>query len=95
MPCEWLKGPGGSTIHINRSGGRKKECPFCRKGWVSKLCDFPIGHGKTCDAPMCDACATRMGRQETQLGGGFSRPNDTKDFCPIHKGQPEPSEAAA
>jgi hypothetical protein len=92
MPCEWLSGPGGSVIHINYGrGGRKKQCPFCKKGHVEKLCDFPIGHGKTCDAGMCSHCATTLGRQTTDIGSGFKRLNDTKDVCPIHnKGQPVP-----
>ena len=94
MPCEWLQGPNGSVIHLHTSGGRKKQCTFCKKGWVSKLCDYPVGHGKTCDAGMCDRCTTTLGRQDTPLAPGskFVRPNDTIDVCPIHKGKPFPEE---
>jgi len=44
MPCEWLKDKDGNIIHINygRGGGKKKLCPFCHKGRVSKLCDYPL-----------------------------------------------------
>lgn len=91
MGCEWLKGPGGTTIHIRTSGVRKKKCPFCKRGSVAKECDYPIGHGKTCDAGMCAQCATTIGRQDTNLGNGFSRPNDTVDVCPIHDGKAWPS----
>jgi hypothetical protein len=92
MPCEWLKDEKtGTVIHINRGrGGKKKPCPFCKRGWVSKLCDYPIGNGKTCDAEICDRCATQLGHQNTPYGEGTSlvRLNDTIDVCPIHKGQP-------
>ncbi len=92
MPCEWIKGPNGEVIHINRgrSGGKKKPCPFCKRGLVSKLCDYPVGSGKTCDAEMCDQCKTTLGSQETEFAPGFKRMNDTLDVCPIHKGQPFP-----
>jgi hypothetical protein len=95
MPCEWLKDEKtGAVIHINRGrgGGKKKLCPFCKKGWVSKLCDFPVGNGKTCDAEICDQCATNRGYQNTPYGKGTDlvRLNDTVDVCPIHKDQPFP-----
>jgi len=95
MPCEWLQGPNGSVIHLHTRGGRKKQCPFCKRGWVSKLCDFPVGHGKTCDAEMCVDCTTTVGHQNTEIGGGLKRMNDTVDLCPIHKGQPFPEPEAA
>lgn len=67
------------------SGGRKKKCPFCKAYHVSKLCDFPMQHGKTCDAEICDNCATTLHSQETDLGHGLTKLNDTYDVCPIHK----------
>jgi hypothetical protein len=85
MPCEWLQGPNGETIHLNYGRTRRKQCPFCKDGWVSKLCDFPIGQGRTCDAGMCPACVTTVGRQNTEIGGGLKRMNDTVDLCPIHR----------
>lgn len=96
MPCEWLQSPDGTVIHINRGrGGKRKVCPFCKRGKVEKLCDFPLGHGRTCDAEMCAQCATQKGHQHTEIGGGFKRLDDTIDVCPIHASQPFPMEEAA
>lgn len=92
MSCEWLEGPGGSIIHINRGRGRRKPCPFCKTGAVSKLCDYPVGNGKTCDAEICDRCTSTLGRQTTEYAPGFKRLNDTIDVCPLHKGKPFPPE---
>lgn len=51
---------------------RRRPCRFCRTGFVTKLCDFPVGpRGKTCDAGMCDTCATNVGPD--------------RDHCPRHK----------
>lgn len=90
MPCEWLKTDDGTVIHVNRGrpGGRAKACPFCKKGRVSKLCDFPLvdGDGKTCDAEMCDACSRTLGRGDVRIAPGLKRINDTIDVCPIHRG---------
>lgn len=52
-----------------------------------KLCDFPIGDGRTCDAQMCDKCAVTLGRGEVDIGGGMKRLNDSIDVCPLHRGQ--------
>jgi hypothetical protein len=71
MPCEWLKTKEGGVVHINRgrSRGPKMHCKFCHKDYHGgKLCDFPIGDGKTCDAQMCDECAHTIGRQDVELG---------------------------
>lgn len=96
MPCEWWKTDDGSVIHLNMGHGRgkKKLCPFCRSGRVSKLCDFPLGDPlipgdppRTCDAEMCDACARTLGRGDTPIAKGLSRMNDTIDVCPKHRGQ--------
>jgi hypothetical protein len=57
-----------------------ERCDFCRNKKATRLCDYPVGHwvsphmvakfGKiiTCDAKMCDACATKLGFEV--------------DFCP-------------
>lgn len=70
------------TIICRKRGPR--ICNFCGR-FSTKLCDFPIkvgdiGHTRTCDAPMCDACATRVG------------PN--RDYCPNHA-KPAVSESEA
>ena len=88
-PCEWLRRPDGSVIHINRSRGNKRmKCPFCGASYNrddGKLCDFPVGEGRTCDAQMCSSCARTLGRQETERAAGFKKLNDTIDVCPKHR----------
>jgi hypothetical protein len=90
MPCEWLE-KDGAVIHINRGRGRKRlTCRFCHRIYNiddGKLCDFPVGNGKTCDAQMCSQCARTIGSQHTDMGGGFKKLNDTVDYCPIHAKQ--------
>ena len=89
MPCEWLKTADGTVVHINCGKGRGKmmKCKFCNQNYrqnEGKLCDFPVGNGKTCDAEMCGSCARTLGRQETEIGHGLKKMNDTIDVCPIH-----------
>jgi len=89
MPCEWLKGPNGEVIHINRGRTRAKQrtCKFCKAIYTEgKLCDFPVGNDRTCDAEMCNRCARTLGRGDVPIGGGLKRINDTIDVCPIHRG---------
>jgi hypothetical protein len=45
-------------------------CRVCGSRPATRLCDFEISPGKTCDARMCDHCALRVG--------------DDTDFCPKH-----------
>ena len=76
MHCEVIKNREGQPIGII-CGHRQRSrtlCKFCNRDFVRKLCDFPTGAGgKTCDAGMCDRCATSIGPD--------------KDYCPTHKGQ--------
>lgn len=70
MICETIKTPGLTAIVCR--GGRRKippPCRFCGKT-SSKLCDFPVSKKSTCDAPMCDDCATSIGQDS--------------DLCPAH-----------
>ena len=99
MPCEWYKTADGTVIHINRGrgGSRRLECKFCHEMYSEskgKLCDFPVEHGKTCDAAMCNECSRTLGHQHTDAGSGMKRLNDTIDVCPIHRGQPFPKPAS-
>ena len=90
MPCEWLKTADGTVMHINRghSRGPKRHCKFCGSHYYGgKLCDFPVGESRTCDAQMCNECARTLGRGEVQIGAGMTRLNDTIDVCPIHRGK--------
>jgi hypothetical protein len=86
MPGEFLKYEKG-FVHINYGRRpRKKLCKFCGQPYrEGKLCDYPIAEGKTCDAEMCGSCARTLGRQETDIGGGLIRPNDSIDVCPDHR----------
>lgn len=88
-PCEWYRTADGATVHVKRGrGGRKQTCKFCRQQYSEgKLCDFPIGHGRACDAEMCNECARTIGHQQTDAGHGLKRLNDTIDVCPIHREQ--------
>jgi hypothetical protein len=52
--------PGGGRAIVKLAPAAK--CEFCRMRPHTKLCDFPAGPGKTCDAKMCDRCATHVGR---------------------------------
>lgn len=66
------------------------KCKFCNYNyWEAdgKLCDFPIGDGKTCDAAMCKDCARILGTQATDIGHGMKKLNDTIDVCPVHRDQ--------
>lgn len=76
MPCKFIPMPGGGYAHIKFANRPRRRCRFCNTGWVDKLCDFPTmidGNGKvrTCDAGMCQNCATSKGPDV--------------DYCPHHK----------
>jgi hypothetical protein len=73
--CTTVKSPDGQVMAIVCGLRRRAlpRCKFCGQGEATKLCDFPMGNGKTCDVPMCDGCAKVM---------GFDR-----DYCPAHAPQ--------
>jgi len=77
MPCEVKRGPTGSIdVIICRRGQRSKPCASCGRP-STKLCDYPLTGsriGETCSRPLCDACATTVGRK----GGA------TIDYCRVH-----------
>jgi hypothetical protein len=58
----------GNAIVCSRE--RRKGCASCGRP-STKLCDFDIGGGKTCDRAMCDQHAKRVG------------PN--RDYCSQHQ----------
>ena len=70
MPCQHVKIPGGGYAIICGRGKRPIICSVCHR-IGSKLCDWPVGNGKTCDRPLCDACAVSGGKEI--------------DFCPSHQ----------
>ncbi|HZU33151.1 MAG TPA: hypothetical protein VFB79_18695 [Candidatus Angelobacter sp.] len=69
MHCDQINLNGMAMI-ICRSGSRPK-CKFCRTRPATKLCDAPVGRGRTCDAQMCEQCALTL--------------NGDKDLCPDHR----------
>jgi pyruvate-formate lyase-activating enzyme len=79
MKCDEVSIPnpeGGEPIRaIICTRGRRHNCQFCSR-WATKQCDFPVvrkGKDVTCDAWMCDRCATKQS------------PSADIDFCPPHE----------
>lgn len=70
MPITTIHGPNGPITAFVCGRSRAKKCGTCGLD-ATKLCDFPMENGATCDAGICDACATEMGM-------GI-------DYCPKHK----------
>jgi len=71
MPkCFPMRMPDGGTAIVCGSFPQEKHCVVCGT-FATRLCDFKLPSGKTCDAPMCDDHTHRMG--------------PSTDFCPLHK----------
>ena len=71
MTCTRIPIGGGVAIVCTR-GDRAKRCAGCGRP-ATKACDWKLHGpktGKTCDAPVCDTCATHVGPD--------------KDLCPAH-----------
>jgi hypothetical protein len=83
MHCEVLKNNEGKPIGMICGVRRapRRVCKFCNRDFVRKLCDFPSTPSKTCDAGMCDRCATSTGPD--------------RDYCPNHKDQKPAAEQGA
>lgn len=77
MTCTGVKLPGGQTAIVCGPRPKRKKCGCGR--WSTLLCDWkvvrPSGAG-TCDAPLCDRCATHPVRN--------GRTDFDKDLCPKH-----------
>ena len=76
MACETIHDTNGRVIAIFCGRSRKITCKFCHSAAVTKLCDFPVAKGKTCDVGMCRNCSTKIALEV--------------DYCPNHKGQTPP-----
>lgn len=66
MPSHPIRDADGRVIGIACSRirrGPKPLCSVCRKSPGTQLCDGPKPNGasKTCDAPLCRACAEHVG----------------------------------
>jgi len=70
MPCDVIRGKDFTAI-ICKRGQRQASCrvPQCGRP-APKLCDWPIGHNKTCDMPLCVGHAHGVGPD--------------RDYCPAH-----------
>jgi hypothetical protein len=77
MACETIHDSQGRITMILCSRSRRQTCKFCHNGSVTKLCDFPVAKGKTCDAGMCASCATNIAHEV--------------DYCPTHRHQKPPA----
>jgi len=60
----------GDGVAVICGRGRVPVCRWCRNDGV-RLCDFPLGGGKTCDAPICRRHALQVGPET--------------DVCPNHR----------
>jgi hypothetical protein len=69
MPCAALKLEDGRTAILCSRGKRTRKCHCCGAP-AARLCDFELRRGKSCDKPLCDACAVPAG--------------DDRDYCPDH-----------
>jgi hypothetical protein len=58
MTCEHVNLGGGVHALIRRPAERARKCSVCKVSTKEpRLCDFPIGGGKSCDKVLCRACA--------------------------------------
>lgn len=64
-----IKGGGSAVIH----GSKPMRACICGYEISAYLCDFPVGAGQTCDAPLCSGCRVNK-------GPGL-------DYCPEHADQ--------
>jgi uncharacterized protein YeaO (DUF488 family) len=76
-----VKDEAGKVIgagFVCTSGARRSgpPCRSCGEPKTSLLCDYDVGRGKTCDAPICGACRTNIG--------------EDRDLCPPHAAELKP-----
>lgn len=72
MACDSVRLPNGAIAIVCSRGGRRlkaEPCSVCGKA-AGRLCDFPTGKGRTCDAPLCSSCSTKL--------------SGDRDLCPDH-----------
>lgn len=62
MACQRIVTADGAVGWVCGPKPRRKRCACGRES--TKLCDYPLrgrAAGRTCDAPLCDACAVVQG----------------------------------
>ncbi|MDD5207021.1 MAG: hypothetical protein PHS17_16470, partial [Desulfobacterales bacterium] len=69
MPCKPLKFGDGVYGFVCSRGDQRQKCKICGMP-ATKLCDFVLKNGKTCDMPLCARHAHSVGPE--------------KDYCPAH-----------
>lgn len=69
MPCWTVKLPDGTVALVHGRGSKPKPCSVCGQPG-GRLCDFPLGGGKTCDASLCGRCAVPIAKDV--------------EYCPSH-----------
>ena len=77
--CEHVELENGGYMILCHSGpDPRAKCVVCGVKGADRLCDWPVGNGKTCDRPLCRRCARHpvpeFGKEESA---------DT-DYCPEH-----------
>jgi hypothetical protein len=70
MKCDTVKLPNGSHAIVCGQRPKRKRCEKCGANWATRLCDWKLGVGKTCDVALCVGCT--------------SAPAQDKDLCPDH-----------
>lgn len=59
---------GGTMFICGDLGDHCRDC----SGFGDFLCDYPVGDGKTCDAPLCDDHATEVAPEVHYCAGHFA-----------------------
>jgi len=80
MPCRPIE-VDGEVVGIVCGRGRPRRLCKCGRN-STKLCDYPLRGrraGQTCDRPLCEKCATKVG---THVDGAHK--GDTLDYCRAH-----------
>jgi hypothetical protein len=79
MPCHHVDLGGGAHAIVRTAPARGRKCSVCGVTTKEpKLCDFPVGGGRTCSAVLCKACArpAPTGKSEVEPA--------PEDYCPLH-----------
>lgn len=72
MPCVCVHLPDGTIALVKVAPKPARRCSVCRQlTRHAKLCDYPTGLGKTCDAALCSKCAAHHAHDI--------------DYCPQHE----------
>ena len=69
----WFENDDGTLakVHLQYNCRKNQLPPACSCGFCADfLCDYPVGKGKTCDAPLCLKCRVHVG--------------DELDYCKAH-----------